>query len=334
MKQPKRNGGKNILDIVARNEAITVTWLQSYLNIGKDRALWAYFADAIIAKHAVEDNAGREEYTRMNIFLQNFSTNTKKIPSDLRRMLKVGKDHGVRREGLAFKRETLRDMPIWLHRGINTRESSTHINQRESKCMRDNHGIATVRGVEELASYLNAEDHKSHKNCNCEKCRQMRFRHGCPNPHKCYKRAKTILEKLPPKWNPAHWQPADQEEEPGDEEHERDAVRVFNANLTDPGGVQDTFRIFTSGDVCNTLPRAKVTEWERSDNGIEVPERETVYTDGGCLNNGDENAKASAGIWFGPGDGRNKAIRLPEHIPQTNQAGETLAPAEATLLTD
>ncbi|KAF9035020.1 hypothetical protein BDZ89DRAFT_1036318 [Hymenopellis radicata] len=104
----------------------------SYLNIGKDRALWAYFADAVIAKHAVEYNAGHEEFTRMNIFLQNFRTNTEKLPDDLRRILKAGKDHGVRREGLTFKRETLRDMPIWLHRGIDTKTSSAHINQNES----------------------------------------------------------------------------------------------------------------------------------------------------------------------------------------------------------
>ncbi|KAF9055333.1 hypothetical protein BDZ89DRAFT_16194 [Hymenopellis radicata] len=109
-------------------------------------------------------------------------------------------------------------------------------------------------------------------------------------------------------------------------------------NLTDPGDIKDTFWKLCHTVHSKSLPRAKVTEWERSDNGIELPESETVYTDGGCINNGDDNAKASAGIWFGVDDERSVC-----RLISPWQAGETRAQAtpydgrilaESTLLTD
>ncbi|KAJ3838213.1 hypothetical protein F5878DRAFT_537942 [Lentinula raphanica] len=48
---PIESGGYNLLDLMARNEAILVTWLQDYLDFSKDRATWTYVADALIAHH-------------------------------------------------------------------------------------------------------------------------------------------------------------------------------------------------------------------------------------------------------------------------------------------
>ncbi|KAJ3964452.1 hypothetical protein EV361DRAFT_873992 [Lentinula raphanica] len=47
---PIKKGGRNLLDLLARNEAITVTWIQSYLDLSENRATWAYVADALIAR--------------------------------------------------------------------------------------------------------------------------------------------------------------------------------------------------------------------------------------------------------------------------------------------
>jgi hypothetical protein len=44
------DGGKRILDITARNEAIDLWNLQSYLVQGPERALWCYFVDYIFVK--------------------------------------------------------------------------------------------------------------------------------------------------------------------------------------------------------------------------------------------------------------------------------------------
>ncbi|KAF9505408.1 hypothetical protein BS47DRAFT_1434309 [Hydnum rufescens UP504] len=50
----------------------------------------------------------------------------------------------------------------------------------------------------------------------------------------------------------------------------------------------------------------------------------TVYTDGSCFNNGDENAQAGCGIWYGPDDIRNTSLKV-QGDAQSNQIGEILA---------
>jgi hypothetical protein len=50
-----------------------------------------------------------------------------------------------------------------------------------------------------------------------------------------------------------------------------------------------------------------------------------VFTDGSGLNIGSESAKAGAGIWFGENADRNIACKVPGHLPQTNNVGESLA---------
>ncbi|KAL6300501.1 ribonuclease H-like domain-containing protein, partial [Sparassis latifolia] len=58
----------------------------------------------------------------------------------------------------------------------------------------------------------------------------------------------------------------------------------------------------------------------------------TVYTDGSCLHNGEANAQTGIGVWFGPDDPRNRALRLPGP-DQSNQAGEVAAILVATQIT-
>ncbi|KAJ7475569.1 ribonuclease H-like domain-containing protein, partial [Mycena galericulata] len=48
-----------------------------------------------------------------------------------------------------------------------------------------------------------------------------------------------------------------------------------------------------------------------------------VYTDGSCFDNGLPNARAGAGIYFGPGHGLNESLRVTGD--QTNNRGELLA---------
>ncbi|TBU26612.1 hypothetical protein BD311DRAFT_625833, partial [Dichomitus squalens] len=48
---PVDEGGLNVLDIRARNEAIDIMWLKAYLDVSKTRPKWAYVADDILAKN-------------------------------------------------------------------------------------------------------------------------------------------------------------------------------------------------------------------------------------------------------------------------------------------
>ncbi|KAF5333956.1 hypothetical protein D9758_017592 [Tetrapyrgos nigripes] len=46
-----KDGGRAVLDISARNEAIELMWLKRYLTFGPDRPLWATLADSLLAKN-------------------------------------------------------------------------------------------------------------------------------------------------------------------------------------------------------------------------------------------------------------------------------------------
>ncbi|KAJ8701951.1 hypothetical protein PTI98_000701 [Pleurotus ostreatus] len=65
---------------------------------------------------------------------------------------------------------------------------------------------------------------------------------------------------------------------------------------------------------------------EREDEGGapgSEPEFEEVYCDGACKNNGNPDAVAGIGIWWGPDDPRNEAFRCPG--AQTNNRAELIA---------
>ncbi|KAF8867640.1 ribonuclease H-like domain-containing protein, partial [Infundibulicybe gibba] len=55
------------------------------------------------------------------------------------------------------------------------------------------------------------------------------------------------------------------------------------------------------------------------------PNERIIYTDGSCLNNGDEDARAGSGIWHAPDSECNKGYRLPRSIEQSNNTGEAAA---------
>ncbi|KAJ7291819.1 ribonuclease H-like domain-containing protein, partial [Mycena rebaudengoi] len=56
---------------------------------------------------------------------------------------------------------------------------------------------------------------------------------------------------------------------------------------------------------------------------LDVSEYVKTYTDGSCYNNGSPDACAGAGVYFGPNNPRNQALRVSGS--QTNNRGELLA---------
>jgi hypothetical protein len=72
----------------------------------------------------------------------------------------------------------------------------------------------------------------------------------------------------------------------------------FDARFTTHGTIADTFRIFT-----NTAPKnlhSSAPDTRHAPDPGEDPIK--VYTDGSAQNNGDENVRAGAGIYFGADD--------------------------------
>lgn len=48
LQRPIEEGGLNLLDIQARNDAIEITWLKTYLDFSPTRPTWAKITDLII----------------------------------------------------------------------------------------------------------------------------------------------------------------------------------------------------------------------------------------------------------------------------------------------
>ncbi|OCH95326.1 ribonuclease H-like protein [Obba rivulosa] len=93
----------------------------------------------------------------------------------------------------------------------------------------------------------------------------------------------------------------------------------FNPAVTTSGGLADTFRVFTDPSVTSKLeairPRSRPAQPHQSI---------SVYTDGSCFENGTLRARAGAGVWFGRGNPRNCALRIPGPA-QSSPIAETVA---------
>ncbi|KAJ7150051.1 hypothetical protein C8R43DRAFT_887526, partial [Mycena crocata] len=315
-------GGRDLLDIVARNEAITITWIRSYLRFGPDRPLWAFVADELQALNILGTHEKVvDKNLRLNVFLQSWNSKRTDLPHDLNELMKVAMKRDVKMEGLAFERETIRKINIWYHfrstasRGIFNRGQATI-------CLKTKHRIQTVGDTEVLARRLDAAGHHNRRNCACAACTITRTECGdCSSPHECFVKARTLLDSLQGKWNPLNQQPEDYE---ADDQQRLTAnlgqgeIR-FNPHATNKGGLTGSFRIF-----CEKLRGSGNPPDLRID--PEPDEEEiTVYTDGSAINNGKENAQAGAGIYYGPEDGRNRAIRVPTELGPSNNVGELLA---------
>ncbi|KAJ3976609.1 hypothetical protein EV361DRAFT_789870, partial [Lentinula raphanica] len=299
---PIEDGGRQLLDLLAQNEAILVTWLRSYLNLNENRATWTFVADAILAHHVPSKFANIEEREKINVFLQSWNSNASKLPKDLKDMINIAKKYGTQLEGMAFSKSIIRQMPIWLHK--EAKDSHKLHNSKESRCLRQNHGVITVGDIETQAKKIWTPRHTRRRNCRCNACETARNENHCAAPYRCFSKANELLHTLPEKWNPTANLPEDSE--PNElHQPETEGGITFDHRITTHGSLADAFRIFTHGTTVNTLP--------------------TVYTDGSCQHNGSDNARTSAGIYYGDGHELNKALRIPENLPQTNQTGEILS---------
>src|ERR1700716_4237946 len=91
LQRPIEEGGLNLINLKARNEAIDIIWLKEYLNFSPARPTWALVTDAII------DTAAPPQFNnkaRINAFLQTWTAPTsgpraKLINNDTIRMIKI-----------------------------------------------------------------------------------------------------------------------------------------------------------------------------------------------------------------------------------------------------
>ena len=321
---PHKKGGKKMLDIVARNKAIHLTWLKAYLNLGEDRVAWTYFADALIGmdipeSSKIDDDPG----SRIMPILQTWELKLRNssLPNNLKMMLRLAKEFNVQVSAPNPSPNTRLDLPIWYH--VHSAPSVRKLYRTKvARCLRNKHDVKLVRDATNLLE-ATPENHEHRVGCTCQHCETMRRINKCSHPHECIRLTATLIEKINPKWNPytANSTPTGPNPEGANEPMSERTTFDRNNETTH---LNEAITIFKSsmreyGSATRTAPQ----------NHAQQTQETTVYTDGACINNGDEDAAAGLGVWYGEEDERNLSMRVP--IPQqSNQTGELMAVLMAT----
>ena len=313
-------GGRKILDIVKRNGAIDLMWVKQYLNMGPDRPKWAYLMDEIFRLE--RPKRARETYNmigKWNPLIQNWNPKARSpnIPHRIRNALRLAGKHGVELETLKPTESTRREMPIRLHRKA-SREAARLYKTDAAKCLRNNHRTHYIGQLKEMLDET-PDEHRRTRFCTCWSCR-TKARLGYTHPQRCLEMAEKLIETLAPVWQPTTPQPSANNNgtaPPRTEESPTHSVLV--STTREATDLKDSIRIFTRRhDVL------EATSLQTARNIDQVNHELVVYTDGSCTGNDTEEARAGSGVWYGPGDTRNLAVRVPGDR-QSNQIGELLA---------
>lgn len=198
MTSPTDEGGKRILDLVARNKAIEIMRVKSYLSLDTGRPLAAYVTDLIV-NSAIRDPRMMPNVPA-NTFLQTFKVNiywNSKLPRHVARMLKTAKDLGVRFEMAVPCVEVLEKIPIWHHFG--TKEKARKMNNTERNiCLRMNHGVEYVGEAFTIVRWQVDNRHSSKDTCQCDGCCYDHDVLHCMKPAGCVATAVKLLDCLQP----------------------------------------------------------------------------------------------------------------------------------------
>ncbi|KAF5341132.1 hypothetical protein D9611_005853 [Ephemerocybe angulata] len=322
LQKGKDEGGLGLLDIEARNEAIDLVRLRTYLLPPEQRPVWCIIADIVLARAAVLKFRNVGERGLVNPFLQTWRVNlsSKDLPSNLRRMMAAAYKYNTKFAATEVTNDLKLQMPIWYHIGAKPKLESIY-GDNWGLCQRETHDIVTVGNMLEHAERLNTTGCSKRKNCKCANCKRDREK-GCENPTKCRQNAVRKLNNLTGIWDPRIETPEGASAEIDAETQEGPYTAAPHPLPRYPHPA-DHIRVFTDPEeiVHGTIMLGTPTAVETEDEHGEVE----VYTDGSCHENGTANAKCGSGIWYGDEDERNTALRIGDPHPQTNNTGELIA---------
>ncbi|EIW57571.1 uncharacterized protein TRAVEDRAFT_126501, partial [Trametes versicolor FP-101664 SS1] len=244
-------------------------------------------------------------------------------------MVKVAEKFGVKCEVRKPTTNLKSEFPIWYHIGVETGRCTA--NSKSSKCLREKHGVLTVAQCRETANRLEtaASGHRAVSTCDCGACAVDRLERGCDNPHRCAEAARRALGRLEPKWRPEVGENGDgltltRRRKRMNQTAKAAKERIlFDPSLTQGTPLAMAFRVFVrdtdrADGVATRVPRPYQVQNEEVE----------VFTDGSCVNNGRDDARAGSGVWFGVDDPRNCSSGVP-YDAQSNQTAEVYAVALA-----
>ncbi|CAK5271126.1 unnamed protein product [Mycena citricolor] len=167
LSQPVNHGGKNLLDLEARNDALTVLKLQSFLDLNpKTRADWGHFADSRL-EQAVTKTSRMDIESFDNLFLQTWTPKRKNLTAELQEMLRVAKKYNLSFAPVQPTQTLLREMPLFHHKGEDATQAQCN-NSARCRCLRRNHGVRDIKSAIQVAERLQDETHQ--KSTHCDQC--------------------------------------------------------------------------------------------------------------------------------------------------------------------
>ena len=152
LRRPIHEGGLNLLNIKARNEAIKIIWLKAYLNFSSFCQMWATITDHII--HAAAPTHSVEK-ARENPFLQTWTVplkgpRAKHLNDNIKRMLKTARKYKVNLAAIKMMPHLLAQLPAWYHLSPEQKP----ITSTRAKCLLERYHDATVADLVKTSAHL------------------------------------------------------------------------------------------------------------------------------------------------------------------------------------
>jgi exonuclease III len=198
---PISQGGKKVLDIKARNEAIQLTWARTWAPDEK-RPKWTYIADRMARRNIPQLRPKVEQKDAVNPIVQTWHPKVRThtdIPKDLKEMFSKMNKYNVAFECLKLARTVQKDLPIWHHFGASEGMRLLH-NKQAAECLRNTHGVKTVGDLYDLLRET-PQDHLDEPECECGMCTHFNLLE-CGDSQQCLRMAKDLLQTIRTKWNP------------------------------------------------------------------------------------------------------------------------------------
>ena len=266
LQKPIEEGGLNLLDLRARNEAIDIIWLKAYLDFSPSRPAWAIVTDLIIDTSALTYTC---QQARGNPFLQTWNIPTRgrrveNLNNDIVRMVEAGRKHNANLAAIRLSPHLRSLLPAWYHIAANPQP----ITNVASICLLNKHVIMKVADLIQMTNRLRDPPqnppHLYGPHCICRDCVRDRQK-GCKNPHACTTEAQTRIEGIASKLNPMH---------PGDNHNDLSLTRtrktnneiarnnhgaiMFDPTITCKKDLSECFRIFTNPERLTNSPAKRI----------------------------------------------------------------------------
>ncbi|KAF6754647.1 hypothetical protein DFP72DRAFT_812388 [Ephemerocybe angulata] len=159
-------GGLSLLDLEARNEAIDLMRLRTYLLPPELRPVWCDLADRLLARAAVKKFHNVGIGALINPFLQTWKVNLSAtgLPMSLKRMMRTAYKYDTALTAVEVPDDIKTQMPIWYHAGAKTKLKSIY-GDKWGVCQRETHHILTVDDMLHHTARLRATGCSLRKNC-------------------------------------------------------------------------------------------------------------------------------------------------------------------------